>query len=119
MADRRSDRTDEVQTAGEDAFRQIFDAHFGPVFRFFLSRRISREEARDLTQEAFLRVYQGLAGFRGEVSLKIWIFKVSYHVWLSFVRQQRAEKRQGREVSWHGEGVDKISDTVSAPGKGQ
>jgi RNA polymerase sigma-70 factor (ECF subfamily) len=118
MADRRSDRN-EIHTAGEDAFRQIFDAHFGPVFRFFLSRGISREEARDLTQETFLRVYQGLAGYRGEASLKVWIFKISHHVWLSFVRQQRAEKRQGLEVSLQAEGAEELPDTVLASRKGQ
>jgi len=35
------------------------------------------EEARDLTQETFLRAYQSIDRFRGEADLKTWIYRIA------------------------------------------
>ena len=53
------------------------------------------------------------------MSVKPWIFTISHRLWLSFLRQRNAEKRQGREISLHGEGAEGLPDTASALGKGQ
>jgi RNA polymerase sigma-70 factor (ECF subfamily) len=35
------------------------------------------EEARDLTQETFLRAFQGIQRFRGDADLKTWIYRIA------------------------------------------
>jgi RNA polymerase sigma-70 factor (ECF subfamily) len=37
----------------------------------------SREEARDLTQETFLRAFQNISSFRGESDLRTWIYRIA------------------------------------------
>ncbi len=83
----------------EEQFRKIFETWFEPVLRLFVRRGIPREAARDLTQETFLRVYNGFGRFRGEASLRTWVFHIAGNVWRNEVRRLRAEKREGWEVS--------------------
>ena len=42
-----------------------------------LDAGFSEDEARELTQETFLRVYKGWRDFRGEAQLSTWIFQIS------------------------------------------
>lgn len=53
------------------------------------------EDARDLTQEAFLKAYEGLAGFRQESGFYTWIFRVAVNLALS----HRRKTQRRREVS--------------------
>ncbi len=59
------------------AFDEVY-ARFGEMV-FNLAFRLSGnyEEAADLTQEVFLRVYRHLASFGGRSSLKTWIFRIA------------------------------------------
>lgn len=60
----------------EPAFQELVDRHKHIVYA--LLRRGLAEEARAdaLAQEVFLRVYRGLPYFRGEASVKTWIFRI-------------------------------------------
>lgn len=83
----------------DDELRRRFERYFGPVYYFFLNRGLPREEARDLTQETFLRVYQSMSGFRGEASFETWMFQIATNLWRNHVRSRHAEKRSAQEVS--------------------
>lgn len=83
----------------DDEFRRRFERYFGPVYSFFMNRGIPREEARDLTQETFLRVYQSMSGFRGEASFETWMFQIATNLWRNHLRNRLAEKRSAQEVS--------------------
>ncbi len=86
----------------ENQFRHVFETWLEPVLRLFVRRGVPREVARDLTQETFLRVYRSFGRFRGEASLRTWIFHIAGNVWRNEVRRLRAEKREGWEVSLQG-----------------
>ncbi len=51
------------------------------------------EEALDATQEIFLRVWRGLAGFRGEAKLSTWVFQVAWN-YLRLHRRRRGRRDQ-------------------------
>ncbi|MEA2603498.1 MAG: polymerase sigma-70 factor, subfamily [Acidobacteriota bacterium] len=72
------------------------------MLRLFVRRGVPRETARDLTQETFLRVYRSFGRFRGEASLRTWVFHIAGNVWRNEVRRLRAEKREAWEVSLQG-----------------
>jgi RNA polymerase sigma-70 factor (ECF subfamily) len=51
------------------------------------------EDAKDISQEAFLRVYRALASFDGRSSLSTWLYRITVNLCLTHLRQQRS----GRE----------------------
>ncbi|MCG8455877.1 MAG: sigma-70 family RNA polymerase sigma factor, partial [Holophagales bacterium] len=70
----------------EVAFRQVFEAYFGPLQRFFRRKGFSREEALDLTQETLLGIYKGWSTYRGESSFRVWMYQVARRIFLKRLR---------------------------------
>ncbi len=89
----------------EESFRLLFDRFRRPLFRFFEHRGFSAEECQDLIQETFLRVYQGIDGFRGESRWEHWLFRIAANTAGKALRHRGAAKRAGQPVAWEDEDV--------------
>lgn len=77
-----------------DAFEELV-AHFErPVYSLCFRLLGDGEEARDAAQETFMRVYRGLASFRGESGLKTWIYRIAIN---QAMNQQRWWRRRHRD----------------------
>jgi RNA polymerase sigma-70 factor (ECF subfamily) len=64
--------------AGEnEAFDNLINEYSTHLYALLLRLTDNSEEARDLTQETFLRVVQSIENFRGESSLKTWLFRIA------------------------------------------
>ena len=59
------------------AFEQLVGERSSDVYALLYRLTTDAEEARDLTQETFLRAYQSIDRFRGEADLKTWIYRIA------------------------------------------
>ena len=66
-----------AQRGDERAFSLIVRAYQVPVFNYVLRLVGDRSLAEDLTQEVFLRVYQGLPRFSARSKFTTWLFQVT------------------------------------------
>lgn len=66
-----------AQRGDERAFSVIVRTYEQPVFNYVLRLVGNRDLAEDLTQEVFLRVYQGLPGFSLRSLFTTWLFQVT------------------------------------------
>lgn len=101
-ADDPSQRLVELIKAGIDPegnFGRLFKLHARGIHSYFL-RHFSAEEARDFTQEVFLRVYRGLGSFRGEAQFRTWLLEIADHVYQNELRRRGTGKRKGKEISF-------------------
>jgi RNA polymerase sigma-70 factor (ECF subfamily) len=83
-----------AQRGDQEAFSSIVRQYQSTVYNYVL--RVvggDRALAEDLTQEVFLRVYQGLAGFNLRCRFTTWLFQVAKHRVLD---ELRARERRGR-----------------------
>jgi RNA polymerase sigma-70 factor, ECF subfamily len=83
-----------AQKGDQEAFSSIVRQYQSTVYNYVL--RVvggDRALAEDLTQEVFLRVYQGLAGFNLRCRFTTWLFQVAKHRVLD---ELRARERRGR-----------------------
>lgn len=46
------------------------------------------EDAKDLTQEVFIRAYKGLQGFRGDSDIKTWLYRIAINLGSSWRRKE-------------------------------
>jgi len=79
----------EVRSASEDqflerlrhgeaaAYETLVAEHSGDVYALLFRLTSDSEEARDLSQETFLRAFQNIDRFRGDASLKTWIYRIA------------------------------------------
>lgn len=61
------------------------------------------EDAEELTQDVFVRIFQHIAGFREEAGLRTWIYRIAVTTALDFLRRQKRRKRSGMLLSLFGE----------------
>jgi RNA polymerase sigma-70 factor (ECF subfamily) len=84
-----------AQKGDERAFSLIVRAYQVPVFNYVLRLVGDRSLAEDLTQEVFLRVYQGLPKFSLRSKFTTWLFQVTKNRVLD---ELRASERRPRAV---------------------
>ena len=82
----------QVQNGDLNAFGRLYGLHQDRV-RGIVSRYVrDRDEADDLLQVVFLKVYQGLDRFRGEAAFTTWLTRIAMNVCTTHLRTLRAQK---------------------------
>ena len=72
-----------------NAFQELF-AGFQQQLKSYLYRlTASRNDAEDLTHDTFIKAFDKLNGFRGESSLKTWVFKLATHLAFNLLQKRR------------------------------
>jgi len=66
-----------LRAGEEQAFTEVFELYKGLVYTLCRKLLAERTEAQDLTQDVFLTLFQKVQGFRGECSLKTWLYRVT------------------------------------------
>ena len=95
------------------AFDEVYQRYAGMVYSLALRLSANAQEAEDLTQEVFLRVYRHLGGFRGGSSLKTWVYRVALNQCRS--RFARAKPPTQGLFEEGVEGVPQIADPARGP----
>jgi RNA polymerase sigma-70 factor, ECF subfamily len=59
------------------AFETLVNERSGEIYGLLYRLTENAEEARDLTQETFLRAFQSIRSFRGDSDLRTWIYRIA------------------------------------------
>lgn len=65
-----------------EAFRELVESAKGGIFRLAFDLTGSRDDAEDLSQEAFVKAYKSLASFRGEARWSTWLYRITVNTYL-------------------------------------
>jgi RNA polymerase sigma-70 factor (ECF subfamily) len=87
-----------AQRGDADAFEQLVRSYDQNVLRMALNLLHSREDARDVYQEAFLRVYRNLPNFRFDCSFSTWLYRIVANLCLDQIRKRKVRKEEGSSV---------------------
>jgi len=78
-----------IARGDEGTFRLLVERWERPVFAFLARMAGSREEAQDLAQEVFLRVYESAKRHRPESAFRSWLFRIAGNLARSRLRRRR------------------------------
>jgi len=81
-----------AQRGDQDAFEQLVRAYDQSVLRLAMNLLRSPEDARDVYQEAFLRVYRNLHNFRFDCSFHTWLYRIVTNICLDQLRKRKVRK---------------------------
>ncbi|MEM8932544.1 MAG: RNA polymerase sigma factor [Acidobacteriota bacterium] len=84
---------------GPPPFEDFFRRHHARVVGFFRRRGCPDDEVSDLTQETFLRAFDGYGAFRGEAKPATWLLTIATNLWLNRGRARATIKRSADVVS--------------------
>src|SRR5262250_2278131 len=80
----------EAQAGNRAAFEELVRRFDRDVLRLALNLMKRQEDARDVYQEAFLKVYRNLHRFRFECSFYTWLYRIVTNVCLDHIRRRQA-----------------------------
>lgn len=83
-----------VQSGDQDAFEQLVRAYDQSVLRLAMNLLRSPEDARDVYQEAFLRVYRNIQSFRFDCSFHTWLYRIVTNICLDHLRKRKVRKEE-------------------------
>jgi RNA polymerase sigma-70 factor (ECF subfamily) len=99
---------DRCRRGEAEAFEELVERTRRRVFTLAFRLVGDRHEAEDVAQEAYLRMYRGLPGFRGDSSFDTWMYRITANAAVSHM------KRRGR----FGDVVDDPDMVVRVPDPG-
>src|SRR5881398_3941727 len=77
------------RTGDTESFNQLVRRWERPIFALAY-RVIGREEdARDVTQETFLRAFRALPGFKGDAKFSSWLYRIALNLCRDWMRRNR------------------------------
>src|SRR5580700_7256591 len=79
-----------AQGGDRDAFEELVHRYDRDVLRIALNILHKTEDARDVYQEAFLKIYKNLPRFRFECSFYTWAYRIVTNVCLDHLRRRRS-----------------------------
>jgi RNA polymerase sigma-70 factor (ECF subfamily) len=82
----------EAQRGNHTAFEELVRQYDHSVLRLALRLTGSESDAQDIYQEAFLKAYRNLGGFRFECSFYTWIYRIVTNLCLDHLRKKSVRK---------------------------
>ena len=86
------DEHDLIQRAGRGdayAFEQLMAAHENKMYAVALRMCGNREDAQDCLQEAMIRVFRAISGFKGQSSFSTWVYRITMNSCLDELRRRK------------------------------
>jgi len=82
----------DVKAGDEASFELLLHRYRTPLVNFLYRMVRNREQAEDLGQEVFLRVYRARADYVPSAKFTTWLFRIATNLALNSVRDHRYEK---------------------------
>src|SRR5215472_12760879 len=83
-----------AQGGDQAAFEQLVRAYDQSVLRLAMNLLRSPEDAHDIYQEAFLRVFRNLHNFRFDCSFHTWLYRIVTNLCLDQIRKRKVRREE-------------------------
>ena len=81
-----------------EAFTQIYDLHFNKIYRYIYVKVHSQAEAEDLTQDVFIKAYEGVRSYKWrDLPFTSWLFRIAHNRVIDHIRKVSKEKKASLE----------------------
>lgn len=72
-----------------ESFNQLVRRWERPIFALAYRTLGREEDARDVTQETFLRAFRALSGFKGDAKFSSWLYRIALNLCRDWMRKER------------------------------
>src|ERR1700737_2509982 len=84
----------DVKAGDEQSFALLLQRYRSPLVHFLYRMVRSREQAEDLAQECFIRVYRARADYVPSAKFTTWLFRIATNLALNSVRDHRHQRME-------------------------
>lgn len=97
-----------VRAGEKDAFETLFLEHQKKVYNLALRMLGNEEDALDMTQEAFIRAYNSLDGFRGDSKFSVWLYRLTSNICIDFIRSRGKKQMASLTCDNHDDEMEEL-----------
>ena len=101
----------------EVAYEALIDQYQQPVFNLVYRLMDDPADAADVVQEVFLKVFRSIGSFRGDSSLKTWIYRISCNEAYNQRRWYSRHKKQEIGLETDDESTPSLNDVLPDRGR--
>lgn len=92
--DKESQLIRRCQRGDPEAFAELVDAYKKPIYNLAFRMLCDREEANDITQDTFLRVYRNLDKYKPEHKVSTWIYTIASNLCIDRLRKLKGNVQE-------------------------
>lgn len=107
-----------AQGGDTGAFERLVQNYDQSVLRLAMNLLRSPEDASDVYQEAFLRVYRNLNSFRFDCSFHTWLYRIVTNLCLDHLRKRKVRKHEPAVVETEDGPVDRLANLADTRAQG-
>ncbi|MGV7107168.1 RNA polymerase sigma factor [Flavobacterium sp. U410] len=91
----------------QNAFRELVHLYQKPLYYHIRTIVLDHDDADDVLQNTFIKVYQNLSNFKGESKLYSWMYRIATNEALNFINQ-KAKKNNVTLEEWQNKAVNNL-----------
>ena len=118
MAEQEKNLVEQAKKGNMQAFEILILQHETMVYNIALRMLHHSEDARDISQEVFLKAYGSLANFDGKSKFSTWLYRIAVNTCIDEIRKQRRKQTYSLEEeleSTEGSYQKQFADTGYTP----
>src|SRR5690606_24256697 len=96
------------------AFAVLVDRYKDLVFTLAIRMLKNREEAEEVSQDTFIKVYKALPKFKGDSKLSTWVYKVAYNTCLDSIKKNNRRQSEVTIDSFTENQIKTLDNALSA-----
>jgi RNA polymerase sigma-70 factor (ECF subfamily) len=106
-----------AKSGDRDAFAELVDLYKDKVYHVSYRMLGNRQEAEDVAQETFLRVYANLDNYDPQYKFSTWIYRIASNLSIDIIRKRKKNLSLDAEITgadgmdWH----DRLADASKGP----
>ncbi|MGC1473921.1 MAG: RNA polymerase sigma factor [Psychroserpens sp.] len=82
-----------MKNQDQEAYSKLLDDFQQKVFATCISFVPNVEDAEDIAQDVFVKIFKSIKRFKGDCKLSTWIYKITTNMCLEFIRKKNTKKR--------------------------
>ncbi|HUQ90544.1 MAG TPA: RNA polymerase sigma factor [Bryobacteraceae bacterium] len=98
-----------AQSGDQGAFESLVHSYDHGVLRLACNLVRNEQDAFDIYQETFLRVFRNLHAFRFDCSFRTWLYRIVTNLCLDHLRKRKVRKEEGTTMTLAGGDVDRTA----------
>lgn len=108
---------EQIKKGNHAAFASIVEKHKDMVFTICVKIVRKPEDAEELAQDVFMKVFEKIGSFRGDARFSTWLYRIAYNAAISKTRKRRLEVEAINDFTINNYSIDDVKEDLDILGK--
>ena len=89
-----------IRQGEQDAFRELYEVSYRPLYAFLLSHTMNSEDAQDLLQDTYIQIYNNSHMYKEQGNPMAWMMKIAKNLFLMKCRKDKGSIMTIWKMNW-------------------